>query len=304
MAVHDRDAIVRLQDGLYLLGVVGPEVPVAVVLVERRVREDDERRRFRHVGQILLQPGALLVADLEAALHAVVQPGDGLHALHRRHPARGPEILLDDTVEHDEVRALVVERVDRLAEQRAPLLAHVEVPVVLADHHAYGGLEVLEDLRAEVELGRLPELCQIAAEENEIRLRIEAIDVVDGAQQLVYEAVVDLAVVEVRVRDVRDTELLRLLYRTVGDVDGHERMGMEQTLRRDRRGGGHGHFHERPALGRGELTEEVCALLVVASLDALEPRTTAHGFLLTAAAACRWPAARMEKPGARAWRGR
>ncbi len=73
--------------------------------------------------------------------------------------------------EDDEVHALVVERVRRLAEELAPLLAHVEEPVVLADHHADGRLDVLQDLRAELELLGLAELRQVAAVEDEVGLR-------------------------------------------------------------------------------------------------------------------------------------
>ena len=55
---------------------------------------------------------------------------------------------------------------------------------MLADHHAHRRLDVLQDLRAELELLGLAELRQVAAVEDEVGLRIERVDVVDGAQQL------------------------------------------------------------------------------------------------------------------------
>ena len=133
----------RLEDRLHLVRVLRPEVPRPVVLVERRVAEDDDRRLLVHLGQVLLQPLALLGADLEAGLDAVVQAGDDLHALHGRSPRSVQKSFSHARVEHHEVHALVVERVGGRAEQLAPLLAHVEEPVVLADHHLHRRLDAL-----------------------------------------------------------------------------------------------------------------------------------------------------------------
>jgi hypothetical protein len=68
------------------------------VLVERRVREDDDGLIGPPGLEIVLQPGALLGPDAEGALHAVVEARHRLHALHGRELLRGPEVLLDDAV--------------------------------------------------------------------------------------------------------------------------------------------------------------------------------------------------------------
>ena len=70
--------------------------------------------------------------------------------------------------------ALVVEGVRLLAEELAPLVAQVEEPVVLADHHVDGRLHVLQDLRAHIQLARAAELRQVAAVEHEVGLRDRA----------------------------------------------------------------------------------------------------------------------------------
>jgi hypothetical protein len=74
-----------LQDRLHLVGVVGPEVPLLVELVERRVREHDDRRLGRHLGKSF-SASALGIAHRERALTAgVVELGHGQHPLLRRH---------------------------------------------------------------------------------------------------------------------------------------------------------------------------------------------------------------------------
>jgi hypothetical protein len=152
VTVHHGAALEARQQRLHLGSVDRPEVPGLVEVVQRRVAEDEHRRVVGVGLEVALEPGALLGAHLEVALAAVVEAGDGLHALHRRQPALGPEVLLDHAVQHHTVHALVIPRVDVLAEQVAPALAHVEVPVVLADHHLHRRLQLLQDLCAELEL--------------------------------------------------------------------------------------------------------------------------------------------------------
>ena len=77
---------------------------------------------------------------------------------------------------------------------------------MLADHHLHRRLELLEDLRAELELRRPPELRQVAAEEHEVGLRVERVDVVDRLDDRAHEALVERALVQVRVRDVGEAE--------------------------------------------------------------------------------------------------
>ena len=123
------------------------------------------------------------VAHLEGALPVVVEPGHDRHALLGRVALGRPEVLLDHAVQHDEVDALVIEGVVVGPEHLLPLVAHVEVPVVLADHHPHRRLEILQDLLAERELVGPPELRQVAAVEHEIRLRIECVHVLHGLQR-------------------------------------------------------------------------------------------------------------------------
>ena len=96
VAVDHGHVLELLEDRLHLVGVVGPEVPVLVVLVERRVREDDERRARRHLGEVVLQPLALLGADLEAgSAMPLSSPATVRMRCIGRQLARGPEVLLD-----------------------------------------------------------------------------------------------------------------------------------------------------------------------------------------------------------------
>ena len=48
------------------------------------MREDEQWRRGRHLGQIVLQPLALFIADFEARLDSIVEPRNRLHPLRRR----------------------------------------------------------------------------------------------------------------------------------------------------------------------------------------------------------------------------
>jgi hypothetical protein len=264
---HDHRLEAR-EDRLDLLGVVGPEVPGLVQLVERRVREDDHGPVRGHALQVLGEPLALFVADAEGALHSVVEPGHRLHPLLGRQLSRCPEILLDHAVQHHEVDALVLERIRGLAEQLAPLLAHVEVPIVLADHHAQRRLDVLQDLGAERELAGLAELRQVAPVEHEVGLRIHAVDVVHGPQQLVDEAVVELAFVEVRVGDIGEGEGRLAVFGGLRDPHGLEGVRRQQTLRCRCSERGRRHLHERAPIEAFQGPVQLGALGHMARLDA------------------------------------
>ena len=122
------------------------------------------------------------------------------------------------------MHALVVERVGVLAEPLAPLVAHVEVPVVLPHHHLHGGLEGLQDLRALGDLRGLAELGEVAAVEDEVGLGVHGVDVVDRLEDRADETLVEGLLVEMAVGDVGEPEAL---LRRVGvhDVDRLEGVG-------------------------------------------------------------------------------
>jgi len=48
----------------------------------------------RNLAEVVLQPFAACIADLETQLEAVVEPGDSVHRRIRRHVALGPKVLL------------------------------------------------------------------------------------------------------------------------------------------------------------------------------------------------------------------
>ena len=206
---------------------------------------------------------------------ALSRPATVVHALLRRQLPLRPEVLLVDAVEHHEVHALVVERVVRLAEELLPVVAHVEEPVVLADHHAHRRLDVLENLGAEVELAGRAELGEIAAEQDEVRLRVELVDVVHGAQERAHEALVDLPLVQVRVGDVGDAEALVGL--RVRHVDRHEGVQvLDDAVGGGGRRGGDRHLQEGTPVEIVEPAEERVALFVVLGLDALHATGSSH----------------------------
>src|SRR5439155_15355953 len=213
-----------------------------------------------------LQPLASRLTDLEARLDAVVEAGDGLHALLRREAALGPEVLLLHAHHGHEVHALVVEGVVLRPEERLPVLAEVEEPVVLADHHPDRRLHRLQDLPAEVELLLAAELRQVAAHEDEVGLRLKVVDVVDRLEDRAHDAIVQGAGIEVRVRDVGEGEALR----RIRHLDELEAVGRDEPLaegdsRRDA-----GQLQEGTAREAPEPGEEGVALLVVLRLDAPE----------------------------------
>src|SRR5208282_6562547 len=104
------------------------------------------------------------------------------------------------------VHALPVERVVGRPEHLLPRVAEVVEPVMLADHHFHRRLQLGEDLLAEIELLAPPKLGKVAAEQHEVRLRIERVYVLDRLYRRAHEALVERARIEMRVRDVREGE--------------------------------------------------------------------------------------------------
>ena len=66
---------------------------------------------------------------------------------------------------------------------------------MLADHHLDRRLHLFEDVAPDRQLLRLSELRQIAAEEHEVGLRRERVDVVDRLERRAHEPLVELLVV-------------------------------------------------------------------------------------------------------------
>ena len=128
--------------------------------------------------------------------------------------------------------ALVIEGVLRLAEKRTPMLAHIEEPVMLADHHLHRRLERLQDLCTLVELRRLAGLSEIAAEENEIRLRVEGVDIVDGLERRADETIIEALHIHVGIGDVGKGEPLPAEALGVRHVDELKALRRDQPLRR------------------------------------------------------------------------
>src|SRR5439155_997168 len=216
--------------------------------------------------EVVLQPLPSRLTDLEARLDAVVETGDGLHALLRREAALGPEVLLLHAHHGHEVHALVVEGVVLRPEERLPVLAEIEEPVVLADHHPDRRLHGLQDLPAEVELLLAAELCQVAAHEDEVGLRLKSVHVVDRLQDRAYEAIVQRAGIEVRVRDVGEGEALR----GVHHLDELEAVRRDEPLAEGDSRREAGELQERAARDAPEPGKEGVALRIVLRLDAPE----------------------------------
>src|SRR5207245_11043704 len=170
-------------------------------------------------------------------------------------------------------------------EERLPVLAQVEEPVVLADHHPDRRLHGLQYLPAEVELLLAAELGEVAAHEDEVRLRLKVVHVVDRLEDGAHEAVVQRAGIEVGVRDVGEGEALRRLRH----LDELEAVWGDQPLaERDPRREA-GELQEGAARDAREPGEEGIPLLVVPGLDALEAPT--HTSYPSAPARRRRPAA-------------
>ena len=93
-----------------------------------------------------------------------------------------------------------------LAEQLPPLLAHVEVPVVLARNEDLADLHLLQDLIAELELLDLAKLGQVTAEDQEVGRRTHRLHLLGGTHRLVDEASVEGLRIEMRVRNPGELE--------------------------------------------------------------------------------------------------
>ena len=97
-------------------------------------------------------------------------------------------------------------------------------------------LELADDLVAQLQLDRVAELGEVAAEDQEVGGRIHRLDVVDRAHGLLDEAGVDLLGEEMRVRDPGEPERLgRAAFLRVGHVDGVDPRQPAGRRRRGRR---------------------------------------------------------------------
>ncbi len=67
-------------------------------------------------------------------------------------------------------------------------------------------VDLLEDLGAELELDRVAELGQVAAEDQEVGRRVHRLDLLDRPHRLLDEAGVDVLRIEVGVRDPGEPE--------------------------------------------------------------------------------------------------
>ena len=190
------------------------------------------------VGQGLVEVVELLLAEPRpGAAKGTVQGRHGTHPFGWAHLAGGPEVHRPaDRVETDEAHALVVEGPGRAPVQLRPRLAHVEVPVVLAGNEDLPDLELADDLVAQLQLDRVAELGEVAAEDQEVGGRIHRLDVVDRAHGLLDEAGVDLLGKEMRVRDPGEPESLGgaafLRVRHVHGVDPRQPAGRRRRGRR------------------------------------------------------------------------
>src|SRR4029450_354700 len=138
------------------------------------------------VGERLLQPVELVATNAgPRARDGTVESRHVAHALFRGHVLRRPVVRSPaNCVEADEAHALMVESPSGLAEQLAPLLAHVEIPVVLARDEVFRNLDVLENLIAELKLLNRAKLGKIAAEQQKVRGRIHSLNSLDRTQRL------------------------------------------------------------------------------------------------------------------------
>ena len=107
-----------------------------------------------------------------------------------------------------------------------------------------GALTILQDLGAEIEFLAAAELGQIAAEENEIGLRVERVDLFHRLHGGPYETVVDFARVEMGVGDIGDGKARRCGLRRLRDFDKLEALRNDQPLRGGDPGGNSGNVEK------------------------------------------------------------
>src|SRR5579875_2640775 len=241
------------------------------------MRKDQQRSALRDFRQVVFEPFALRIADLETRLHGVVESGDGLHPFGGRHFAGGPEILFINTLQYDDVDAFPVERIGGWPEQLLPFLAEIEEPVVLADHHLYRRLEIAKNLTARLELTRASELRQVTAVQHKIGLRIERIDVINGLYDRADEALVERPFIKMSIRDVGETEWRRPLRsvrapvfidRSVRNLDELKRMRRNQALGHHCTHRGGRKFEERTAVAISQGAQDAIAILVESGFNA------------------------------------
>ena len=248
------------EDRLHVLGVVRPEVPALVELLERGVGEDDDRCRLRHLGEVRLQPLALLLADHEGRALRVVEARHLEHPLLARGPPVVPRVVGEDAVQHDEVHALVVPAVPLWPEELRPVLPEVQVVVVLPHHEVGLAAELREHLGPVVELLLHRELAEVAPEDDEVRLRRQHVRLGHRADEAAVPVADELRrragdELDVGVGDVGEREVLgrvgeSQLHDAHGDDAGRGRGGRapeEVAAARDE--GGHRFTSARAPLG-------------------------------------------------------
>ncbi len=156
-----------------------------------------------------------------------------IHALFGAHLADRPIIgTTADGIEADEAHPLVIEGPIRLAEELPPLLAHIQVPVVLAGDEIFLGLDLVEDPDPELQLFRLAELRQVPAENQEVGSRAHGLNFFRGPRDLVDETGVDRLRVEMSVGDPGELE------RFFGRVSDVDRVDQRPPAERLAHGGG------------------------------------------------------------------
>jgi hypothetical protein len=115
-----------------------------------------------------------------------------IYAHFGRHLGGGPIIWRPrDRIEANDAHALMVERPVRLAIKLAPLLAHVEVPVVLTGDEVFLDRHFLEQLVAEFKFLGPAELSDVAAENQEVGRRVHGLHFLDRPLQLLDKKAVD-----------------------------------------------------------------------------------------------------------------
>ena len=156
VAVENGHVGIRHQRVDHRLPVARSPVPIRSEVEERAMGENDDRLLLAELGEIGFQPGQLLVTDDRAGIGNVV----------------------DD----DEMNALVIEGIVELAEEFLERLALIEGGIVLSGQvvnrlHLEPAGDVLEashTLAAHLVVVR--GVRQVAGEDDEVRLLVEAVD--------------------------------------------------------------------------------------------------------------------------------
>ena len=131
------------------------------------------------------------------------------HALFRAHLPRGPEIGgAADGVEPDEAHALVIEAPGAGAEHLHPQRPHVQIPVVLAGDEHLLDLDLLQQLRPQLQLHRVAQLREITPEDQEVGRRIHRLHFLERSRGLLHEARVDVLRIQMGVGHPGELERL------------------------------------------------------------------------------------------------